>query len=141
MRLGESRTRAIDVRIITATNRDLTRESAEQRFRPDLLYRMRTALSDVGTENPAEVMVSCKTGWQSGGAIPHPGGGDAFVPYGTHGGANVDGIGVIISEERDLPGAVRADAFLDLFPHAAEHLRERGIAMRPADPDAVRPHR
>ncbi len=43
MRLGESRTRPIDVRIITATNRDLAREAAEQRFRADLLYRIRIA--------------------------------------------------------------------------------------------------
>jgi len=92
-------------------------------------------------EFPAEVMVSCQTGWQSGGAIPRPGGGDAFLPRGTHGGANVDGIGALVSEERDLPDAVRADAFLDLFPHAAEHLRERGIDLRQTDPDALRPHR
>jgi DNA-binding NtrC family response regulator len=43
MRLGESRTRPIDVRIITATNRDLASECTEQRFRPDLLYRIRIA--------------------------------------------------------------------------------------------------
>jgi DNA-binding NtrC family response regulator len=43
MRLGESRTRPIDVRIITATNRDLAREATEQRFRADLLYRIRIA--------------------------------------------------------------------------------------------------
>jgi hypothetical protein len=108
---------------------------------PDLFYRMRTALSDLGTEFPADVMVSCKTGWQSGGAIPRPGGGDRFIPAGTHGGANVDGIGALVSNERDLPGSVRAEAFLDLFPHAAEHLRERGVALRETDPDAVRPHR
>jgi hypothetical protein len=108
---------------------------------PDLFYRMRTALSEVGAEFPAEVMVSCNTGWQSGGAVPHPGGGDTFLSYGTHGGANADGIGALVSEERDLPGAVRADAFLDLFPHAAEHLRERGIALRDTDPDTLRPHR
>jgi len=60
---------------------------------------------------------------------------------GTHGGANVDGIGVLVSEERDLPDAVRADAFLDLFPRAAEHLCERGLTMRETDPDARRLHR
>jgi PAS domain S-box-containing protein len=43
MRIGESRTRPIDVRIITATHRDLAQDSAEQRFRTDLLYRIRVA--------------------------------------------------------------------------------------------------
>src|SRR5207249_4408703 len=58
-----------------------------------------------------------------------------------HGGANVDGIGALMSEERDLPDAVRADAFLDLFPRAADHLRQSGIALQPADADVMRPHR
>jgi DNA-binding NtrC family response regulator len=43
MRLGESRTRPVDVRIVTASNRDLGQEVAEQRFRADLLYRIRVA--------------------------------------------------------------------------------------------------
>lgn len=109
---------------------------------PDLFYRTRTALSHLGVEFPADVMVSCKTGWQSAGAIPLPASkGDAFIPGGTHGGANVDGIGVLVSDERDLPDAVRADAFLDLFPHLAAHLREHGVALHDPDPDAFRPHR
>jgi DNA-binding NtrC family response regulator len=41
-RLGSSRTRRVDVRIITATNADLNEEVAAGRFRQDLLFRLNT---------------------------------------------------------------------------------------------------
>ena len=41
-RVGSSKTRKVDVRVISATNADLKLESAEGRFRSDLLFRLNT---------------------------------------------------------------------------------------------------
>jgi DNA-binding NtrC family response regulator len=41
-RVGSSRMRCVDVRVLSATNANLTHECAEARFRPDLLFRLNT---------------------------------------------------------------------------------------------------
>ncbi|HXE31847.1 MAG TPA: sigma-54 dependent transcriptional regulator [Terriglobales bacterium] len=46
-RVGSSRTRKVDVRLIAATNADLHREVAEGRFRQDLLFRLNTIVIHV----------------------------------------------------------------------------------------------
>ena len=42
MRVGESKTNKVDVRIITATNRDLSKEVNGSKFRQDLYFRLKT---------------------------------------------------------------------------------------------------
>jgi transcriptional regulator with PAS, ATPase and Fis domain len=46
-RLGGVETRIVDVRIITATNRDIAKEVQEGRFREDLLYRIQVLRIDL----------------------------------------------------------------------------------------------
>src|SRR5262249_13679354 len=41
-RVGSSKTHKVDARVLSATNADLKVESAEGRFRPDLLFRLNT---------------------------------------------------------------------------------------------------
>ncbi len=41
-RVGSSKTRKVDVRVLSATNADLKLESAEGRFRSDVLFRLNT---------------------------------------------------------------------------------------------------
>src|SRR5205814_8097521 len=41
-RVGSSKTRKVNVRVLSATNADLKQESAEGRFRSDLLFRLNT---------------------------------------------------------------------------------------------------
>ena len=47
MRVGDAKTRKVDVRMIAATNKNLAEESHKGRFRRDLYYRLRTVSIDV----------------------------------------------------------------------------------------------
>jgi hypothetical protein len=105
---------------------------------PDLFYRVRTALDTTGVNHPAQVLLSFRQGWCSIG-FKLPDAIDLFGP-GYHGLAkDVATFGVLVTDERDLPAVIRADAFLDLFPRAKKHLVDRGLELVDGDRDAARP--
>jgi len=59
-------------------------------------------------------------------------------PQGRFGNPGLDALGAVrslITEERDLPDAVRADNFLELFPRMREHIKRRNIPMRDPEPN------
>jgi hypothetical protein len=108
---------------------------------PDLFYRVRTALTNVGVLYPSDLLVSFRPHRISIG-FRLPGGVDTFAGR-SHGAADsISTLGVLVTEEREIPDAVRADGFLGLFPKLAEHLKlSRGLALVEGDPDASRPMR
>jgi two-component system response regulator HupR/HoxA len=66
-RLGESFSRAIDVRIVAAANRDMRAEAAAGRFRHDLLYRLDVVRIQIPPlrERPADIPVLAARCWSA----------------------------------------------------------------------------
>jgi transcriptional regulator with PAS, ATPase and Fis domain len=66
-RVGETFSRPIDVRIVTATNRDMREEAADGRFRQDLLYRLDVIRIRIPPlrDRPEDVPVLARHFWQS----------------------------------------------------------------------------
>jgi DNA-binding NtrC family response regulator len=66
-RVGESFTRKVDVRLVTAANRDMRREAAEGRFRQDLLYRLDVVRIRVPAlrERPEDIAVLADHFWRT----------------------------------------------------------------------------
>ena len=101
---------------------------------PDVFFRTRTALNEVGIEYPASMILSCKTGYASIG-FKIPGGANEIASSSFHGALDAAGsTGLILTEEKDLPEVVRADTFIDLFPNMKTFVTDiRGLEMIPGD--------
>ena len=69
-RVGESFSRKVDVRIVSAVNRDMRAESAAGRFRQDLLYRLDVIRIRVPPlrERPEDIPVLAHHFWRIAGA-------------------------------------------------------------------------
>ena len=69
-RVGETFSRKVDVRLVTATNRDMRAEAAAGRFRPDLLYRLDVIRVRIPPlrERPEDVAVLAQHFWRASAA-------------------------------------------------------------------------
>jgi DNA-binding NtrC family response regulator/tetratricopeptide (TPR) repeat protein len=69
-RVGETFSRKVDVRLVTAANRDMRIEAAEGRFRPDLLYRLDVIRIRIPPlrERPEDVAVLAQHFWRASSA-------------------------------------------------------------------------
>ena len=69
-RLGEMFSRKVDVRVVTAANRDMRVEAAQERFRPDLLYRIDVIRIRIPPlrERPEDIAVLAQHFWRSSAA-------------------------------------------------------------------------
>jgi two-component system response regulator AtoC len=72
MRLGSTRSRAIDVRFVAATNRDVEADSWQGRMRPDLYFRLNgvALLIPPLRERPLDIEVPANI--IPGGRLPGP---------------------------------------------------------------------
>jgi two-component system response regulator HydG len=69
-RVGESFSRKVDVRVVSAANRDMRLEAAERRFRQDLLYRLEVIRIRIPPlrERPEDVAVLAAHFWRDASA-------------------------------------------------------------------------
>lgn len=102
---------------------------------PDLFYRTRTSLTTVSLEYPADVLISFRPTYASLG-FKVPGAND-IASAGFHGAMEELGTaGVLLSNERSLPDAVRSDTLLELFPRIKDHMHNRGVQTIDGDSNA-----
>jgi hypothetical protein len=121
---------------VTLADEDLFARTVDGPY-PDLFFRARTALEPLSVEFPAEVLLSFRRPYASAG-FRLPGGANEIANEGFHGGLDAGGSrGLLLTEERALPRAVRSDNLLELFPALREHALARGVTLHDAEPNAA----
>ena len=75
-RVGETFSRTVDVRLVTAANRDMRTEASAGRFRQDLLYRLDVIRIHVPPlrERPEDIALLAEHFWRDGGGARRVGG-------------------------------------------------------------------
>jgi DNA-binding NtrC family response regulator len=133
-RLGSSRTRSVDVRLLSATNADLRQEVAAGRFRQDLLFRLNTVEIHVPPlrDRRADIMPLAEVFLvqhgrryrrrprpeaAAGAAPPATGAGAGSGPGAGSGGFAEDAVQALLAHQ--WPGNVRE----------LDHAVERGVLM------------
>ncbi|MDC0712912.1 alkaline phosphatase family protein [Stigmatella sp. ncwal1] len=103
-----------------------------ERTYPDFFFRARTAFEPISVEFPADAVVSFRPTFMSVGFKAPINSLNETGTAGSHGAMDALGsVAALVSEERELPAAVRSDTLLELFPRLAGHLRERGVTLMP----------
>ncbi|MGA9523790.1 MAG: hypothetical protein WBV82_20175 [Myxococcaceae bacterium] len=109
--------------------------TAHRRY-PDLFYRARTSLLPIGVRNSAPVLFSLREEYALKGlSMPFAEEAGAGGSHGAMGG--IGSQAMLASEERDLPGVIRSESILDMFPSMRAHLEARGVTLVPGEANAA----
>lgn len=99
---------------------------------PDFFFRARTAFEPISVEFPADVLVSYRHPFMSVGYQVPISSANEVGTAGSHGAMDrLGSMGALLSEERELPPAVRSDNLLELFPSLVDHMRRRNVELFP----------
>lgn len=121
---------------LVLSDEELFRKTKDSAY-PDLFYKVRSALNPVALKYPGDVLISLKPGYVSEG-FKLPWGGDDFSLAGFHGSfLDIGAVGTLLTEERDIPDAVRSDNFLELFPKMRRNMEEKGMPLFNGDRNAL----
>ena len=103
-----------------------------ERTYPDFFFRARTAFEPISVEFPPDIVVSYRHPFMSVGYQAPISSANAVGTAGSHGAMDrLGSMGALLSEERELPSAVRSDNLLEFFPALVEHMKRRNVEFFP----------